>query len=172
MSRLFFALWPGDRVRDQIEQGCSQFSRNDGRIVNKQNWHITVVFLGNVPKDKTGELVTAAAQIKAGSFDLTIDHSGWWRTPKVVWLAPSETPAALLDLFMQLNDLVRVNHLTTESRPYKPHLTLLRKVRKSPDLPEFTPIHWNIREFCLVESVTLSAGVHYQVIEKWPLSTQ
>ena len=35
----------------------------------------------------------------------------------------------------------------------------------------FEPIHWDVREFCLVESVTHEKGARYRVMQSWELGT-
>ena len=56
-----------------------------------------------------------------------------------------------------------------DERPYRPHVTLARKVRAAYEEVEFEPISWDVREFGLVESTSTVEGVKYQVKLRWPL---
>ena len=50
-ERLFFALWPTESVRldlDQLSQVVNQTPGMVGKIILPVNWHITLAFLGNI----------------------------------------------------------------------------------------------------------------------------
>ena len=141
-----------------------------GRIVPGQNLHITLAFLGSLDSEVVSNLRQGAASINTGPFSLQLDELGWWRKPRVIWLAASQVPAALLELVTALNSLLLPQGIRPDSRPYQAHLTVARKAAAKPRELDFKPIDWRISSFCLVQSNTLPAGAVYEVIETWPLS--
>ena len=170
MKRLFFALWPDNAVRGRLAEVAGLMPMNTGRRVPPDNFHITLVFLGNVQEQVVPELAAAAERLRQPGFSLQIDRCGWWKRAKVAWLAPATTPAPLLDLVEQINLLSRTAGLPVDKRDYNPHLTVARKVTRPVTGLTFEPVQWDIKNFCLVESVTHQLGARYQVIRSWPLS--
>ena len=166
MKRLFFALWPDNAVRDRLAEVAGLLPMNTGRRVPPDNFHITLVFLGNVQEQVVPELDAAAERLRQHGFSLQIDRCGWWKRAKVAWLAPAYTPGPLLDMVEQINLLSRTAGLSVDKRDYNPHLTIARKVTGL----TFEPIQWDIKDFHLIESVTHQQGARYQVIRSWPLS--
>ena len=137
-----------------------------------ENLHITLVFLGNVEEQIIPELAEAAAGLKIPGFQLQIDRCGWWKRAKVAWLAPGHTPEPLLELVKQLNHLSRIAGIPIEDRDYSPHLTIARKLACPVKTCEREPVHWDVKEFCLVESVTHEKGARYRVVRCWGLTEQ
>ena len=169
MKRLFFALWPDDGVRARLLEQAGLLPINTGRRAAPENFHITLVFLGNVEEQDVPVLTGAAEGIKIPGFPLQIDHCGWWKRAKVAWLAPAQTPEPLPELVRQLNHQARLAGLPVEERDYNPHLTIARKLTRPLKPCTFEPIHWDVREFCLVESVTHEKGARYRVLRSWAL---
>lgn len=171
MARYFFALWPDDTTRQQIANIVELLPEETGRRVALTNLHITLAFLGNVDESLIQGLCTGAATLHGQAFSLALDKMGWWKRPRVAWLAPTRTPAALSALVAEINGLAAGNHLPVDTRPYRPHLTIARKVSRFPGAVKIDPILWNISNFCLVESNTLETGAVYKVVDRWPLSS-
>ena len=57
-----------------------------------------------------------------------------------------------------------------EPRPFRAHVTLLRKVGRAPRPVEFEPFDWRAEAFHLVESVPEEGGVRYEVTASFPLA--
>lgn len=171
MSRHFFALWPDDETRARLAEVTESLQPGTGRPVPRQNLHITLAFLGTLAPDIIIGLRKEAALIRGHGFSLTLLRVGWWKKPKVLWAAPDIVPDPLLKLVSDINTLAGTYRIKTDGRPYKPHLTLARKVFRKPGTIDITPISWQIDSFCLVRSNTLPEGAVYEIIETWPLSS-
>ena len=169
VRRLFFALWPDDETRNTIDTLARGLIRQQARRVAADNLHITLAFPGNVTARVQACLEAAAGRLTGEPFELAIDRLGYWPGPRIIWAAPSETPAALWFLAAALRDVLVTCGLEPETRPYQAHITLARKAGRSPDITRVPPIPWSIRQFCLVESVSGPAGVNYRVLRAWPL---
>ena len=169
MKRLFFALWPDDGVRARLSEQARLLPINTGRRVPPENFHITLVFLGNVEEQAVAALTGTAKGMGIPRFCLQINHCGWWKRAKVAWLAPAYTPEPVLELVRQLNHQSRLAGLPVDERDYNPHLTIARKLTRPLKPCTFEPIHWDVRKFCLVESVTYEKGARYRVLQSWAL---
>jgi 2'-5' RNA ligase len=168
--RLFFALWPDDAVRERLAAVAATLPDRCGRRVRPENLHLTLCFLGQVGEAHEDCLLQGAAAIRLPAFRLSLSRLGWFRRAGVVWLAPEETPGDLTDLVGQIRAVVRDCGLAADTRPYQTHLTLTRKARRPAGQVDPGPIHWDIDEFCLVESVTRAGGAEYRVRQRWALT--
>ena len=164
MPRLFFALWPDAEVRNQFATTSEQIPGKCGRHVAVNNLHITLVFLGNIDEKQKECILAHAWQINCSPVELILDQLGWWKRPQVVWLAPSCTPVELVELASELAGMAAQCGIQVDDRPYKAHMTLLRKVRKNPHLPAITPVHWSISKFTLLQSINTPGGVKYEPV--------
>jgi 2'-5' RNA ligase len=170
--RVFFALWPDDATRAAISRATrTVVGSSGGRPIAKERLHLTVAFLGEL----TAEGVDAARAVPpfaigaAGAFDLVLDLVGVWPESKILWLAPSAPPDALLDLEARLWEGLAERGFQPEERVYRPHVTLARRARPVEAVIE--PVRFAVRELALVESLPDGRNVHYEVLERWPLGT-
>ncbi len=167
--RLFFGLWPEDEQRERLYTLAQSLPLENARLLAMTNTHITLAFLGNVDDEIYPRLAEGASLIQMEAFSLRLDSLGWWQKPKIAWVGPSTYPDELPALALALHTLARDCGLRMEERPYRPHLTLARKVKSDYDRVDFEPISWNIKEFCLIESISQKQGVRYEVKLRWPL---
>ena len=91
--RLFFALWPNQEVRRQIES--ARFLRMQG-TTPRAHWHMTLVFLGMTSRQQQHRMEAAAASVQAVPFDLLLDTSGYFSRARVGWLGCHQPAQALL----------------------------------------------------------------------------
>lgn len=170
--RLFFALWPGEGVREALWQASRQLVRaSGGKPVPRENLHLTLAFLGSVPEALLPALREAAASLALPGFSVTLDQAGYWPRPRVAWLAPTRLPPALPALVSDLWRAMAGFPVEPDTRPYRPHLTLARKVSRPGPLVLSQPVHWPVSEFCLVRSVSDRAGARYEPLARYHLLT-
>ena len=168
--RLFFALWPDEGIREELDRVSRHAVRKRGKRVRGENLHITLAFIGQVPADTASCLRQAAAEIRGQRFTLRLDRIGYWPRPRILWLGPSHTPAALRHLVGDLNrQLGQECGYTPEKRPWQAHVTLARKCTASREEPTPQTVDWAAGHFSMVESVTDPAGARYRVLDSWPL---
>jgi len=167
--RLFFALWPDDKIRFKIAENLKRFKidRNQSRLVTNSNLHLTLHFIGNTSLEEMKCLDRQARQVNAEPFDLCVDCSGYFKKPKVLWLGCQTVPKALYELQKNLGELIARCTYTPETRSYSPHLTVARKIIEDPGSVPIEPVHWQVDRFVLVESISVSGGVRYEVVESY-----
>ncbi len=168
-KRLFFALWPEDPLREQLHELSRRFAHRTGKRVRRENLHITLFFLGAVDPEQQHCLEAAADAIHARPFTLSLDHVSWWSRSRVLFAEASETPAELIDLVAELKPACQSCGFEPERRPFRAHMTLARKVTRSPPSTDIEPVAWLARSFSLVESRILPAGAEYTVLRSWQL---
>ncbi len=169
-QRLFFALWPPPELARELEALAKHHFDWRARRLAAEQIHLTLFFLG--PSDIEQRLCAEAVadRVAAAPFTLELSRLGFWSRPRVGWIAPPETPAALTRLVAQLQQGLLGCGYPAEDRPYQAHITLLRKLRRPPDVDQLEhPRSWSPDEFVLVESETLSEGASYRILRRWPL---
>jgi 2'-5' RNA ligase len=167
--RLFFALWPDDDVRFQISENLNRFKldRGKSRPVTNSNLHLTLHFVGNTSLEEMKCLDRQARLVNAAAFDLTLDCPGYFQKPKVFWFGCQQTPSSLYNLHQNLGRNISNCEFTPETRPYSPHLTVARKIYRAPESVALEPVHWRVERFVMVESISISGGVRYEVVESY-----
>ena len=166
MKKLFFALWPNNETRGRIDK-FNQIIKPEGlKKVQRDNLHITLVFLGNVGTESEAILRQSVESISIQPFVLQFDQLNFWQKPRILCLATQQYDPQLLILVNALKKVAEQCGIKTEKRPYQPHITLARKARTLIEIE--TPfIEWQAHSFCLVESFNTANGVHYQVLQNW-----
>lgn len=169
-QRLFFALWPdGDTQSALARLAEARLPSGSGRLIVAQNLHLTLVFLGPVDAGYRECAERAAASLRAPAFELEFRRLVYVPRPRVLWSAPERTPEGLTMLESMLRNALAACGHEPESRPFRAHITLARKVRDPVGESTHVPIRWPVSEFHLVASQTLADGARYRPLVSWPL---
>ena len=170
--RLFFALWPSDMLRSALAPLiCALQPPGVGRPQRPDQWHVTLEFLGSVPASRVAAARDAAAQVRASPCDIVFDAVEYWRRPEVLTLVARELPPPLGSVVDQLRGALAARGFEPESRPFRAHMTLARKVTHPVTLGTFEPLRWPVADFALVESVTDRTGSVYTPLATWNLQS-
>lgn len=165
--RLFFALPcpPELAARICLWRDSLQL---DGQPVAQANLHLTLAFLGAVPRGRKAELRAIGERLPRPGFDLELDHLARWSNG-ILHLAPSSVPAALHELVHALREELRAGGFEVEHRPFHPHITLARHARHTPSAaPSF---RLPAQAVTLFSSENSPTGVRYRAIGDWPLDS-
>ena len=136
--------------------------------MRRENLHLTLVFLGNVAREKIPQLDVIAGQQSGTAFDLEFGATGYWRHNRLAWAAPHSTPEPLRELVAALEHALRQAGFRLDRRPYAPHMTLIRDARAPATLPPLA-FDWPVRDFALLESVRGAQGPAYRILAQWAL---
>jgi 2'-5' RNA ligase len=168
--RLFFAFWPDPATREELVHACRKAVKGSGgRPVKVQNLHATLAFLGSVAEARLAEVEAAGAGLGGGPIELVLDGIEFWPKPQVLVAVCGDPPAAAEGLARQLWQRLAPLEIEPDLRPYRPHVTLARKVRSPAPGLAMRPVRWPAADVALVESVTDPAGARYAVLKRWPL---
>ena len=175
--RLFFALdataqaKPLLAIQQQLLRDVGHpESRSKPSPVSAENLHLTLLFLGNQPMSQIPQLGQQAARVIENMaicpFSIQLDRLGLFPKAKVAWIAPSQPPEPLLQLEAQLRRAVAALGISVEERPYRPHITLLRKATSFP-AGTVAPLTLQARALHLYESRSTPDGVRYIQLASW-----
>lgn len=178
-ARVFFALWPSKAVRDALVKATgAMHALYGGRQTRPDTLHLTLVFVGQVESSRIPELTAMAEAIKEKPFEADFDLVECWRHNHIGCLGASQMPESLRTLVKNLESGLKAIQIPFDKRPYKPHITLIRKAdcRKDADSggqekknPALGPICWPARDFVLVKSSLRPDGARYEELGRWPL---
>ncbi|WP_258372885.1 RNA 2',3'-cyclic phosphodiesterase [Modestobacter versicolor] len=143
-------------------------------------WHLTLLFLGDVPATALGPFTDAVAPAVAATPPMSLQLAGAGRfgsrrRPTVCWAGLSGDVAELTALALRLATAARAVGLPVEDRPFRAHLTLgrWRAGRDADgDLPDRLAGHrgpvWPVTEVVLWRS-HLGSEPTYERVTAWPV---
>ena len=167
--RLFFALWPSDSIREELNSTKSVFGLQQAIWTKKENLHITLAFLGSVEAARIPNMFEAISSIDRKTFEITIDSALQPSKSNMLWLTPKQTPYELTRLVADLWKQLRSCGFSSDQKCFSPHVTLARSTCDQLMIQEISPICWPIYSFYLVESLSDRFGSRYTAWESWDL---
>lgn len=166
-KRLFFALWPSDKQRQKIDAAIQPYrSKLAGTWTERDNWHVTLFFIGGFPENDIAALLSAAHKIECPSLELKFERVFFWKRPKIICLHASYVPSQLLGLVRSLESTAQIFGIEPETRPYRAHLTIARRARFFEPITLAQPLELHWSRFHLIESVSTSSGVKYRPLDQ------
>ncbi len=164
-ARLFLALWPGAAAREALQQWRDAWHWPAGAApVRDDKLHLTLHFIGNVPRDRLSE-IEAALAVPFAAFDLAFGRATLWPHGLAV-LQSLSTPARLIELHASLREALQRRQLPTEDRAFRPHVTLARRAAGATPPGDGPALRWRVRGYELMES-RLGAGGGYRVVRRY-----
>lgn len=164
--RLFYALWPDQAVRDALQKWQSLVLPPGARPHHLDDLHLTLHFLGQVSEERLPRLVEIGEALSTPGFDLVLDRLEVFARPRVLWAGPQSWPRELDRLHEYLSRELASGGFRVESRSFRPHLTLARKVDHRPNVGKLDTVSWQVRRWALVESCS-GARPMYRQLAQW-----
>lgn len=180
MIRLFTALEIPPHVADRLE--LLQSGLKGARWIDREAFHITLRFIGEVPENMAGDIDRALSSLRTEPFSVTLDGIGEFggKKPHAVWARVAENPQLMQLQARQENALRRIG-LTPERRKYTPHVTLARMRRGAEPSEVMRYIERNnlfragpfeVRQFVLMSSRLSQGGGPYIVEREYMLGAE
>ncbi|QGU33207.1 RNA 2',3'-cyclic phosphodiesterase [Thermochromatium tepidum] len=168
-DRWFLAIWPDAQARTALERQVSRLGPLPGRATHPLDWHLTLVFLGELAPERLAcvETVPIAIAAHTAPFEVSLTQIDRFPHAQVLWCGPDHTPEPLAHLVADLQSALAACGIVPESRPYRPHLTLARRVRAAPARRFQSPITWTVRELVLAFGIA-GARPGYRIQRRYP----
>lgn len=168
LKRLFLALPCTPEQSRTLGRWRSTLGLKHGRPVPVSNFHLTLMFLGEIGAAQLPAICDAMAKVPRPDAPLRIvlDTLALWHRSNMLVLEPSQTPAALRQLVYALHQALLPFGIEDSLREFRPHLTLVHDYPGDvPESSEAPALRLNIEHFTLFES---TRG-QYTPIAQWPL---
>lgn len=161
--RCFLAAWP-----DAVARGaCAALTdalrphAAHGRVMRPDNLHLTLAFIGELPEARAAEVAAACAALCVEPCAWQLDAVGFFVRPRVLW-AGGPLTAGLAAIATQARALLERLQVGYDRKPFVPHVTLLRDVRRYDGPGAIAPpIPWPVREVALYRSGRDAGGARY-----------
>jgi 2'-5' RNA ligase len=144
-QRLFIAVAPSAEavdhlgvVVDGLRVSLANAPGRSTRLTRRENWHITVAFLGEVATARVPVAAAVMQEVAAGLVPLRLHVAGGGtfggRRDPILWAGIGGEVDALRRLARLLQRSLRRARLPVDERPPRPHLTIARPgSRVTPD---------------------------------------
>ncbi|MGR2665960.1 RNA 2',3'-cyclic phosphodiesterase [Vibrio campbellii] len=167
--RLFFALTFDKKSKSKLKQIQEKLKQHGivGRYTRKENFHITLAFIGESTQEEFEQLTKILHNLKSSCKHITVDHLGSFHQSgrQLAWLG-IEDNHAVTNLQNELIEALGQDGFATESRHYVPHITLARHIDKQAPLDDvkLSPLPLPIDAIALMESKTVEGKLIYRAI--------
>jgi len=101
----------------------------DMRIVEPQNIHITIRFLGNITQRILEKVTETMQETTFSPFNIQIKGLGTFpnlRNSRIIWAGITEGADQLKNIFLQLEPRLRALGFSPDLKGFNPHLTIAR----------------------------------------------
>jgi 2'-5' RNA ligase len=171
-TRLFFAVMPDASSRERLSALADETARvAGGRASLADTLHLTVVFVGNVDDAAVSAIRDAGDAMRWERFAVSLDTLGSFARAGIAWAAPRNVSAVLQRINGDLVAALAARGVATETRPYRPHVTLARRcvvpLVAHIDALIDPPIAWDVDGIVLMSSRLLSEGPRYRPVASW-----
>ncbi len=130
--RLFIAINFKESVKNKIQDIIKEVKKYSiqGKFVNNEHMHLTLEFLGDIPSEEVEIIKDTMDRLISQPFTMKLSQLGYFkrRAGNIQWLG-IEHNEILLKTQSKLHKLLIKEGFKLENRPYKPHITVGRKVK-------------------------------------------
>lgn len=168
--RLFIGIGLPDEAKQRLATLAGGIP--DARWVPRDNFHITLAFLGEVPDPDIADIGLSLGKIDYPAFDVNIQGVGIFgsaKRPRILWAGVEET-GQLCRLQARIAQKLTDMNCPFDNRKFRPHVTLARvhnsaygKIRNFlSDHALFSAGSVPVQDFSLFSSHSTGAGPEYR----------
>jgi 2'-5' RNA ligase len=176
-ARLFLALWPDTALRQALGDWRDRWQWPACAVlVPPEQLHLTLHFLGNLPAGRLPEL-EQGLDLRCEPFVLDFGRSQLWPHGIAVLepagadaaAAREDLPRPLLQLHKALRLALKGLAVPTETRAYRPHITLARHAQAAVPPAQGPALRWQVDAYALVRAWPARPGSAggYSVVRRY-----
>jgi RNA 2',3'-cyclic 3'-phosphodiesterase len=169
-------LFLGFRLPESAVRAIGRWQRDElpernVRPVSPENLHVTIAFLGSRPVDEVGSIAGALRTAVEGVAPPVLTPLRYRETRAVGMLVFADEGGRATRVAEDAHQrLAALGVYEPESRPWLPHLTVVRfreRPRLSPSIPDLGPV--TMSDAAVYMSRLRPTGAQYEVVESVPL---
>ncbi|OPJ55835.1 RNA 2',3'-cyclic phosphodiesterase [Alkalithermobacter paradoxus] len=172
--RVFLAIELSEDIVDNIysyQNHIKQYSSR-GSFTNKENFHITIKFIGEVNEKQLEDIKCGMDEISVDTFILETGRIGYFqrKDKKIIWVGVNGEIHKLNNLFKKVETIMESKGFRKEDRPYSPHITIGREVVLNNSLESIkkeiniNPRQFSVKVLSLMESSRENGKLVYKPI--------
>ncbi len=174
--RVFFAVEFEEEIKERLYSLQQEIKKycSGGNFTHKENFHLTLRFIGEQNPGQVEKLIRVLHMAAAGtnSFQLKFDRLGAFSkgNRKIIWTG-LEKSYELQQLYHRLEAALGKEGYPGEGRNYSPHITLVRETRLAEDIPDIDKIRFGklavkVNSISLMESKRVNDKLTYTAVDK------
>jgi len=177
-NRLFIAINLPEKIKDRLSDFQVKYSELPARWTEKQNLHITLIFLGYVNQDEIPEILkmTEETAKKHNAFPLTLNKICYGppqKTPRMVWVIGKKSEE-LGKLQSDLENSLSNLSFKKEGRPHSAHITLARlnqwqfkqlELEERPQIEQDINLEFEVNSIEIMQSNLKRTGAEYMLLQ-------
>jgi len=175
-QRLFVGLEIPDELRDRL--AMIQSGVHGARWVPRENFHITLRFVGEVDEAQARDFAHDLDRVRAPSFELTLSGAGHFeanRRVRQLWIGVERNDA--LSALHDRIDALATRAVGPDNQRFRPHVTVARLNGAQPDTVRhwlaanslFRAIPFAVERFVLFSSFLGKSAAIYREEAEYPL---
>lgn len=152
--RLFTALFPDPAAGSSLDRTRRCWAGLPQRVTPAlERMHMTLQFFDPVTPEQERDWLAALAELRFAPFDVELVRPELWHAPRgTIAVLRSAKSEALDELRATTDELARRAGLPVSKRPWKAHVTVLRRADKVTLKSMTEPIRWTVRHVDLIWS--------------------
>jgi len=172
--RCFIAIMPPRATAQKLSHHIQRIhpSIAHAQAIATSDLHLTLAFIGSIANQEAHQVSAALAAIPPNHFPndtWVLDRMGCFEHAHALWAAGTPN-ATLIQYANTVRHALKTLGVHFDSKPFAPHVTLLRKVRchslHLPDIPLNIP--WPLTRPDLMQSVSHANDTHYLKVAPMP----
>ena len=126
--RTFIGVDLPETLKEVIAGLVRELNVKQLKLVEKENLHVTMLFLGSINIDKVDYVKGLLSRINYKRFKIAVEGLGVFspKRPRVLFADITEGSDELRSIYNELYNDLKANGFVLEDRPYTPHITLAR----------------------------------------------
>ncbi|MBQ8954901.1 MAG: RNA 2',3'-cyclic phosphodiesterase [Clostridia bacterium] len=166
MMRLFFGLTLSDEARQAVSAAAAALRFDKGRLHERENYHLTLVFLGMTPEEAVPDLLRIGRLAMRQPFQLALaPEMGTFKDGSIAWAGVAHCPA-LFELQRRLSLMLTENGFPGGESVYRPHITVGRGMKLAGPLPRVCPAAFPVEGITLFESLREDGRLIYRPLNR------
>lgn len=174
--RIFVAIELTNSIKGELEknqQKLKGFSEK-GRYTDKENFHLTLRFIGECKSEQISLIKMAIDQTTAKQIQFFLNLNKIGSFPKknrhIIWAGLDGELDKLHNLYNTLEEALVQFGFPKEERPYNPHITLGRQVQLEQSLEDTNKViqlrtlDFSVKSVSLMESINIDGRLIYRPI--------
>lgn len=173
MIRLFLGIPVAGTELLALQQGLQTGAKGVLRSTPADNFHCTVVFIGEVTPEVLTDIRYRLRQMPPiAAFTLQFTHvtAVARRRQKAGHIWVEAEPSRGFAAVVLQSRAVLADYLPPTRRPQIPHITLASFKGECPELPSLTPFALTAARLCLYQSFLGGRAPRYTILETYPLA--
>ncbi len=191
--RIFIAINFPENIKKKLSDYENKWLELPCRWTRKENLHITLAFLGYLPDEELVKIcnITREIALKHEPFFINLNKIIYGppkkSPPRMIWVEGEESEElgklqkALENSLLTTEALAKADQtISTEARPYAPHVTLGRikewefrriEPEERPEVNEEISLNFEVNSIEVMESDLKRGGPEYSILESCPLKS-